>query len=520
MFILHIKEVFMKMESQDTICQSPNHIPTNEKIAYGMGAMMDGGGVALMSCVMLAYMSKALGIVAAMASTIMMIAKIWDAISDPLMGMISDNTRCKYGRRKPYMVVGGVLLMFSLFLLFAPIGTWGFSYAGKVAWMLIMYIVWNTCSTITQVPYTSMSGDISYDYKERNSANTVKLVFSAVTSGLAYVLPLLFLESLIKYVQNNDSTPIFGAISPVKFWIIMSVVFGVLFGGGLIACGLVAKERVKPDFGAQKTKISMKSFLKSYVDPFKNKSFKWHIVMYVTAFMCMDIISALAAFYALDVWHGVKMFGMSFSSMFIVAPLMVAAVIAFPLARYFMDKKSKQFAFRMGLPFYIAGGIMMAIMDPSWAPPILVPIVAFVMGLGFGGAQMMPWIIFPDTVDVAELKTGLRPTGNYSGIMTLVRKLAGALGVGMVGWVLTGVGYLQSEGVEIVQSSKVLLSIRLFLGLSICVLISIAMLASFKYKVNNHKLERIRYIVDKEKSGESLSEEEAYEKASLIKELA
>ena len=127
--------------------------------------------------------------------------------------------------------------------------------------------------------------------------------------------------------------------------------------------------------------------------------------------MCMDMISALAVYYATDVWHGYKLFGMTMSSMFIVAPLMVAAVVMFPLARVMMDKKSKQFAFRMGLPFYIAGGIMMAVMDPSWAPPILVPIIAFMMGLGFGGAQMMPWIIFPDTVDVAEMATGERPTG-------------------------------------------------------------------------------------------------------------
>ncbi|NCA92240.1 MFS transporter, partial [bacterium] len=317
-----------------------------------------------------------------------------------------------------------------------------------------------------------------------------------------------------------DTDPIFGAMSPVKFWLTMAIVFGALFGGGLIVCGLGTKERVKVDLYKAKTKINFKSFMKSYIDPFKNKSFKWHIVMYVTAFMCMDIISALAAYYALDVWYGQTLFGKSFSSMYIVAPLMVAAVLAFPLARVMMDKKSKQFAFRMGLPFYIISGIMMAAMDPSWAPPILVPIVAFVMGLGFGGAQMMPWIIFPDTIDVAELKTGDRPTGNYSGIMTLVRKLAGALGVGMVGWVLSGVGYKQVEGQNIIQTPEVLLAIRLLMGLSIVALISIAMIASFKYKVNNHKLSRIRYLVEKAKGEEPLTEEEELEKAKLIEELA
>ena len=76
--------------------------------------------------------------------------------------------------------------------------------------------------------------------------------------------------------------------------------------------------------------------------------------MYVSAFACMDMISALAVFYATDVWHGEKLFGMDISSMFIIAPLMVAAVVMFPLARKMMDKKSKQFAFRMGLPLILA----------------------------------------------------------------------------------------------------------------------------------------------------------------------
>ena len=216
--------------------------------------------------------------------------------------------------------------------------------------------------------------------------------------------------------------------------------------------------------------------------------------------MCMDILAALAVYYALDVWRGAKLLGMDFSSMFIIAPVMVAAVIAFPLVRIMMDRKSKQFAFRMGLPMYILSGIMLAVMDPSWTPPVLVPIAAFIMGFGFGGAQMMPWIIFPDTVDIAELKLGIRPTGIYSGILTLVRKLAGAMGVWVVGLILGIAGYVESTSdVTVNQSDKVLLTIRILLGGSIVVLISLALFASFKYKVDNHILTRIRYFIEKKK---------------------
>ncbi|MBR2349964.1 MAG: MFS transporter [Clostridia bacterium] len=492
---------------------NPDYIPLKEKLAYGVGALMDGGGVALMSCVMLNYMTDGLGIEMAIASTIMMLAKLWDAITDPLMGFISDNTRSRFGRRKPYMFVGGIMLLVCLLLLFLPIKDYGMNVPGMVAYMVVMYLLWNTFSTLTQVPYCSLASDISPSFKERNNANTVKLVFSSAAAGIAYVVPLLVLEA-----YTEPEAAFLPAITATQFWLIISILFGLLFGGGLVITALFVKERIQPI--TPKVKFDIKSFFRDYASPFRNKSFRWHIVMYASAFMCMDMISALAVYYATDVWHGAKLFGMNFSSLFIVAPLMVAAVVAFPLVRFVMDKKTKQFAFRIGLPFYILGGILLAVLDPEWTPPIVIPIVAFFMGLGFGGAQMMPWIIFPDTVDVAEFATGERPTGSYSGMMTLIRKCAGALGVGMIGWIL--VDYVESDNsVYIQQTDATLLTIRLLMGIAIAVLISIAMFASFKFKVTNKKLTRMRYFMDLNRAGQldTITEEEAAERDQMIAEL-
>ena len=478
-------------------------IPTKEKIFYGLGALMDGGGVALMACVLLNYMTDTLLIASAAASTIMLISKIWDAVTDPVMGYISDNTRSRFGRRKPYMFIGGISLIVALFLLFAPIREWGITdQAGMIAWMLIFYMFWNTCSTCSQVPYTSMASDISPSFKERNNANTIKVVFVAVASGIAYLVPLLLLNSLKG-----------GGLSPVAFWLIMAGLFGLLFGGGLVMCALGTKERIKPAPHEAKVKFNFKDFLKGYITPYKNKSYAWHIGMYVSAFTCMDMLSALAVYYADHVWRNtivdLGFMTMEFSSMFVVAPLMVAAVIAFPLVRWVMDKKGKGFAFRMGLPFYIIGGILIAVLNPVWCPPLVIPFVAFIMGFGFGGAQMIPWMIFPDTLDVCELATGERPTGNYSGMMTLIRKVAGALGVGLIGWVLSGVGYDTyisniNHGIanSVALTDTVVLTIRLLMGVAVTVLIAFAFFAACNFRVNNKVLARVRYLSDKVKTGQ------------------
>lgn len=497
-------------------------IPTKEKIFYGFGALMDGGGVALMACVLLKYMTDTLLIASAAASTIMLISKIWDAITDPIMGYISDNTRSRFGRRKPYMFIGGISLIIALFLLFAPIREWGITdQAGLIAWMLIFYMVWNTCSTCSQVPYTSMASDISPSFKERNNANTIKVVFVAAASGIAYLVPLLLLNAM----QDVDNP----TLSPTAFWLIIASLFGLLFGGGLVICAFGTKERIKPAPHEAKVKFNFKEFLKGYITPYKNKSYAWHIGMYVSAFTCMDMLSALAAFYADHVWRNtivdLGFMTMKFSSMFVVAPLMVAAVIAFPLVRWVMDKKGKGFAFRMGLPFYIIGGILIAVLDPEWCPPLVIPFVAFIMGFGFGGAQMIPWMIFPDTLDICELATGERPTGNYSGMMTLIRKVAGALGVGLIGWILTGVGYDTyianiNNGISNAPAltANVVLTIRLLMGIAVTVLIAFAFFAACNFRLNNKVLARVRYLSDKVKTGQydSLTEEEKQERIDLI----
>ncbi len=507
----------MKKNKENTVALDPirpeDKVPFKEKLAYGIGGLMDGGGVSMMSCVMVAYMVYN-QVDIGLATTIMMIAKIWDAITDPFMGFISDNTRGKHGRRKPYMFWGGISLFLCIFLVFLPIREWGVSVEGFTAYIIVMYLLWNTCSTVTQVPYCSMASDITPSFRERNNANTVKLVFTATASGLGYVLPLLFIEAL---QTQKDKWLFMPKINDVQFWLLMSIIFGVLFGGGLVICGIFVKERINPK--TPKQKFDFKQFVNSYAQPYKNRSYRWHIAMYVSAFACMDIISALAVMYATDVWRGTKLFGMDMSSLFIIAPMMVAAVVMFPLARIMMDKKSKQFAFRMGLPFYIGGGIMLALMSPSWAPAWLVPVVALIMGLGFGGAQMMPWIIFPDTVDVGEMATGARQTGTYSGMMTLARKAGGGLAIGMSGWILEWCGYDSKLPAYKLQPQSALTATRLVLGISVAVLIAFALFASFRYKITSEKLTRIRYFIDARKTGKHLTDEESEEREALVAEL-
>ena len=129
----------------------------------------------------------------ALAGIVTLIAEIWDAISDPLMGILGDNTRPRMGRRRPYILASGCLLSVAFALIFMPITeltqTWKFIYCAAT------YLFYNTVSTMFNVSYSSMSAEISEISAERDSANVLRLVVSTVGAAVCTLLPSIVLDA-------------------------------------------------------------------------------------------------------------------------------------------------------------------------------------------------------------------------------------------------------------------------------------------------------------------------------------
>lgn len=514
-----------------------------ERFAYGSGEIYGGGYAALLGVVLTFFLTNLIlvGIPNAelYAAIIIVVSKVWDAISDPLMGVISDNTRTKLGRRRPWIIIGGALVPVAFAIMFMPWARNINNSALRIVYACVGYFLLCTVNTISQVPYASLSAEISSDFKERNKANSVKLIFSILASGAFYMIPAAATEAYSAYISNTKSA--YGVINETGFFLIVAVTCGIIFGAATCLAGVFSKERIPYD----KSKKSKFSF-KSYAVPLKNKSYRYHLIMYITAFGCYDFISALVLYYVTAVVPKISIFGMKMSSLFIVAPMMVMAAVTYPLNMKLKNTKGKQFAFRWGLPCYIIGALGLAIFpnttntDISW----LLIVCAVIMGTGFGGAQMMPWLIFADTQDVAELKTGVKDTGSYSGLMTFTRKIGTAIAQSIVLIVLACVGYsgynseiiknkaliaaaeknnevIDTSGLLLEFPQKVTLSIRILFAVAVLVLISLAIWASLKYKVNDQKLTRIKYYLEKQRAGENdtLTEEEQAERTALLEEL-
>lgn len=501
--------------SDDSLTNSAGNTPTSatpqrpkiklgEKIAFCVGEVYGGGGVVLLDAFFFTYATLIAGINPAVVGIIGMVARFWDAFTDPLMGAISDNTRTKIGRRRPYIIASAGLIILGLVLLFMPI--MNLSEGGKIGYLIFAYLLYGVISTIFNVPYLSLTSEISENVKERSNMNMVRLIVSAIAGAVCFLVP----DTLIGLL--ND-----GKVTSTGLCFIVSIGFGLFFGIPTLCTGLFTKERTPlPD---SRTKFSFKNF----GNTFKLKCFRRLLGMYVFSFTCNAILSNLLIIFCFNVSGGFnpKILGLFGLATAVYVVMLVAAGVMMPLVLIMLNKKvPKPVIMMIGIPLFIIGGVWFAFF-PSSANPYLMLVPAAIAGVGFGLVQSIPWLTFPDVVDVAELKSQDRNPGAYNGMMTFSKKLASGLAVFLIGVSLEGAGYNSLLKTSALQPASAVTGMRYILGISIPLLLAAAFICAWRIKITTKKSERVRYFIDKQRAGEfdTLTDEERSEFDELAKEL-
>lgn len=280
---------------------------------------------------------------------------------------------------------------------------------------------------------------------------------------------------------------------------------------------LFCKERTP--LPREKLKFSFKNILAT----FKLKCFRRLLLMYVFSFVCNEIIANVIMMYVFNVTggSGVKILGLSLSAIANMS-MLIGATLIMPISFTMLQKKvAKPVIFMCGLPMFIIGAIGLATFPTNTSMPALIILPLAIAGLGFGMAQMIPWLVFPDVVDVAELKSNDRNPGAYNSTMTFFKKFASGVAVLIVGWVLQGFGYNEQLGTNELQPQSAVLGMRLILGISIPLCLIVAFIGAYMIKITTKKSERVRYFVEKQRNDEldMLTESEVQELDKLKKEL-
>ncbi|OYN90326.1 hypothetical protein CGZ91_09210 [Parenemella sanctibonifatiensis] len=414
-----------------------------ERVIFAAGDIFAGGGSSLLAVMYLIFLTDVVHIQPWLAGTAIFVAKLWDAVNDPLMGALSDRIRTRFGRRRPFIFAGSLLLVPVMALLWLP---W-VPVDGQVAmaiWAALSLIVYNSVQTMLAVPYASFSTEIATSYAERNKVNTLRLLFSSVSSA----------------VSTLAASALFGAYRsggmPLTEWYAITVLgFGLVYATPMLVLAIVCRERTPvPETNPKLTP-------RTFVQPLQTPIFRRLLGMYIAQALAWDVVSATILYYTLYVLPG------SNSQVFL-GTFIAVNVIAYPIVSQLVKRIDKRRIYATLIPLAMVGIIGVAFYPADW-PMAGAYAIGAAVAIGMAGAQLMPWVMFPDVLDAAQLQNGRRDAGSYGALMTFLRGIGSAIVVWLIGQVLSATGYLTPEGNEVIaQPESVQWGIRwvMFVGVA------------------------------------------------------
>ena len=410
------------------------------KLAYGAGDFGAGLTSQFLAFFLLIFLTDVAGMRPVIAGSVLAVGKIWDAVNDPLVGMLSDRTKTRWGRRYPWMFLTAIPFGLSYFLIWIVPGF-------ENQWTLFAYYVVITTIfqiffTTTNLPYTTLTAEMTQDYDERTSLTSFRLAFS-VTGGILILVAAGVFGSLIE--------------DPTQRYIALGVLGGLISIGSIYWCIFgtfgYAKEKAKA-MGGDLNAIAdtpNESFFAQLKIVASNKPFLFVVGIYLFSWLALQVTAAIIPYYA-KYWMGVS------ESLPAVVVQVVTVVMMFVCAAL-SRKVGKKNLYFLGSGVWIIVQIALFFLQPD-QDNIMFGLCAIV-GFGVATAYVVPWSILPDVIELDELKTGRRREGTYYAFMTLLQKFGLALGLFLVGLALESSGF---DNELPVQTDSALMAIRFFMG--------------------------------------------------------
>ncbi|MBR0163985.1 MAG: MFS transporter [Lachnospiraceae bacterium] len=384
------------------------------QVMYGMGEFFNGGCFLIINSFFAVFLTKALGMPAALVGTIPLVGKIWDAITDPIMGNITDRTRSRFGAKRFYIMIGSIVSAITFVLLWVPSPS--DSVAVKYVFYFTMYCLFNTGFTVLMVPYNGLLPDMMDDYAMRAKFSNMRMVWSTIGAMICGLVPSFM-------IRDNLDT---GA------YLRCALLFGVLFFVTSFMVFLGTWEKQK-----EPVKTSLKDSFPQAVSVFKSKSFRLFIGLYLFGQCGMDFISGMAIYYVDDVLNA---YASGFLT-YVLAALMISQLVGMAVFGPLMSRTSKKTTILIGAPLRFIGIAGMIFFAYEGAPVVPILVLAAVVGFGNAASLTAIFAIMADMADVDELITSIRRPGTVSGMATFIRKISSGLSAASIGFLLAAVGY-------------------------------------------------------------------------------
>jgi glycoside/pentoside/hexuronide:cation symporter, GPH family len=422
-------------------------LPLSTKLAFGAGDLAPAIATIIISFFQLFFLITVAGLNPLAASSIRTLLTIWDAVNDPIVGWLSDRTRSRWGRRRPWILFGAVPfgIIFFLQWIVPP-----FDDTGKFIYYVVVGVLFNMAFTIVNVPYTALTPELTQDYDERTSLNAFRFAFSIGGSLIIGVLHQIVVGG---FADERTGYTVAGAL------------WGAVCIPPLLWCFLGTRERFR---SADEEQVSLGEQLRT---TFSNRPYLFVIGIYLFSWLAIQVTSSVLAFYV-TYWLGsvpqfpLQALGLTFARPQDIIPIMLLAVQGSALVFLFVwnavcRRIGKKAIYMIGMTFWIAVQAVLFFVQPQQVT--LAVVLAVLAGVGVATGYIVPWSMMPDVIEYDELRTGKRREGMYYGLMVLLQKFGLAIGLFLVGAVLAATGFSE-DLLPGEQPASALLALRWMIG--------------------------------------------------------
>ena len=384
-----------------------------EKIGYALGDAAAGGITwKVMSIAFPLFFTNVFGLTVADTATLMLIARMFDVVTDPLMGSLADRTQSRWGTYRPWLIFGAVPLgvIFAL-LLYTP----DFGPVGKRIYAYTLYLLMMACYTAVNVPYGSLLGVMTEDDNEKNQFSSFRMV-GAYAMGLITLLSFPYLQKMV-------------GGTPAHQYAVLGACLGGLATIMTLACGLLTKERLKP---VRAEKFSFKPF----ADLFKNKPWIYLTLIGICTNFFNGFRYAVAGYLMEYCLHGdVTVSGLIINY---TVTCMIFGGLS-PKFTQWMGSKKKAFIVAGIICMVFSIAFFFVPMDPAYIWVLVALVVLTSVGVGLYSPLL--WSMYADVADYATEKNGTSSTGLIFSSGTMAQKFGTAISGSLVALLLGFAGF-------------------------------------------------------------------------------
>lgn len=440
-----------------------------ERISFGMGDAGNNVAVVIMSTFLTAYYTDTVGIAAAAIGTMMLVARLFDGLSDLVMGVIIDKTNTRWGKARPWLLWISPFMGIGIVLLLSVPGN--ASEAGKLAYAYVTYIVVNcTIYTAFNVGYNALLARMTLDSDERQTTSSVRFI-------LAQAMALL-----LSSITANLVAAVGWRTVSIVYAVICSVLTFVTFWGTKEHVGEIADKQEKNKI---KEKVPMKVALKALA---RNRYFYLTAAMFLLLYVMQASTGAATYYYCNNVLGNISL----------MALLSIAQTLPPVILNFIIPSVTKKIGrwkcMMFGCVCLVIGHLIIGFANVN-VPLVFVGML--IKGVGFAPIMSGIFAMTADVVDYGDWKFNVRSEGLINSCTSFGMKMGIGLGSALVTWILAFGGY---AGTAATQTPGALLSIRVAFGFSGAILSAALLIICMFSNIGKYKAEIRATLEERQKA--------------------